>query len=365
MNLTELTELKIIWKGPVMNPTGISTAGRETVKALDNLGVKVQCADIFTDEFPDAKGMEKFNKPINAVGACTVFDTYPTEYDGGYGKRIARVVHEGTRIPVQWTPIINKMHKVAVPSNATRNLLRWNGVQVPIKVIPYGVNELYYPDNSENVKSEFVFLSVNSWTGELDDRKGTDILVKAFHEEFKNEPNVKLWVKVSTFWQVRPKDYYAKQILKIVGEQTDQILVNEDYLPEDRIADLYRMADCFVSPTKGEAFGMTILNAMASGLPVVVTKDRNAGHLDFCPKGAVVWINPSGMAQADKRFFVEGNMQPVIELGEVRRALREAYDKKVELRKLARSKAKELSEEYSWLNTARDTVNYIMEESKW
>lgn len=357
--------VKIIWKGPVMNPTGMGTAGRETVKALYDIpDVKIQCEDIYTDAYPDNKGMEKFNKPINAVNAVTIFDTYPQKYEGWYGQKIARVVHEGTRLPEGWTQLINQMDKIFVPSKATMNMMRWNGVNKPIKVIPHGVNDLYYPVEKPQ-KSDYIFLSVNSWSGELNDRKGTDVLVKAFFEEFKDEPNVKLWLKVSTFWQNRPKDFYAKRILEIVGEQTEQILVNEEYLPEENIAELYQWADCFVSPTKGEAFGLTILNAKASGLPTVVTKDKNSGHMDFCERGGNVWINPSGMAQADRRFFAEGNMQPVISVEEVRKSLREALTKREELSRLALKDAEQVKEDYSWKNTAQMIVDYVKEDSKW
>jgi glycogen synthase len=44
------------------------------------------------------------------------------------------------------------------------------------------------------------------------------------------------------------------------------------YLPPDRAPEAYRAADVFVSPTYSEGFSNTILEAMASGLPVVSTE---------------------------------------------------------------------------------------------
>ena len=49
------------------------------------------------------------------------------------------------------------------------------------------------------------------------------------------------------------------------------VFIIEDEMTEEEIADLYAMADCYVSPYKGEGFNLPVLEAMASGLPVIVT----------------------------------------------------------------------------------------------
>ena len=44
-------------------------------------------------------------------------------------------------------------------------------------------------------------------------------------------------------------------------------------LPRDRLADLYRACDVFVLPSVAEGFPLTVQEAMATGLPVVITDD--------------------------------------------------------------------------------------------
>ena len=44
-------------------------------------------------------------------------------------------------------------------------------------------------------------------------------------------------------------------------------------LPRDRVAQLYRAADALVLPSRGEGFPLTVQEAMASGLPVVLLDD--------------------------------------------------------------------------------------------
>jgi mannosylfructose-phosphate synthase len=43
------------------------------------------------------------------------------------------------------------------------------------------------------------------------------------------------------------------------------------YIPDDQLADYYRAADMFVLSSRYEPFGMTAIEAMASGTPAVVT----------------------------------------------------------------------------------------------
>ena len=51
-------------------------------------------------------------------------------------------------------------------------------------------------------------------------------------------------------------------------------------LTEEELAGLYAACDCLVSPYRGEGFGLPIAEAMACGLPVVVTGKGAA--LDYC-----------------------------------------------------------------------------------
>lgn len=58
-------------------------------------------------------------------------------------------------------------------------------------------------------------------------------------------------------------------------------------LPRGRVAELYRAADAFLLPSRGEGFPLTVQEAMASGLPVVLADDpAYEPHLDGAGDGA-------------------------------------------------------------------------------
>ncbi len=61
------------------------------------------------------------------------------------------------------------------------------------------------------------------------------------------------------------------------------MLIDEE-LTSDELAALYRACDVLVHPYRGEGFAMPVLEAMACGLPAIVT---GGGPTDeFCPAEA-------------------------------------------------------------------------------
>jgi len=380
--------MKILWKGNLFNPTGLATANREIINALLVLKKKgenlsIQCTDPWHDKWEFNKGLAHLNTSINfnpiQKDLVTIFADYPQFWHEGYGKLCGYFLHEGTRLIPGWAQLMNRVEKVFVPSEATRNLFKWNDVAGPIEVIPYGTNpEIYAPKFITSVdvggKNEvdkggkpFIFLSVNSW-GNDGNRKGTDLLVKAFDEEFKKE-DVKLILKIGTFWQ--GKMDYEQKIIEILGHKNDKIIINDKYIPESELVEYYHKANCFVSPTRGEAFGLTIINAMACGLPVIVTKDINSGHMDFCKnRTSVLWIDAPTVKQGDKRFYAEGNMLAEPDLNSLKKQMRLAYedwnDNKIDLS--LRDKALVVSEDirknWTWENTAKKLIKSLEGENE-
>jgi hypothetical protein len=121
-------------------------------------------------------------------------------------------------------------------------------------------------------------------------RKGADLLLDAYARAFAGRDDVTLVIK----------DFGGDSVYKGADRSALQQWVAEDRLPrielidrdlsDDEMAALYRACDVLVHPYRGEGFGMPVLEAMAAGLPVIVTA---GGPTDeFCPDDAC-WRIPS------------------------------------------------------------------------
>lgn len=176
-------------------------------------------------------------------------------------KRIGFTMFETTKIPPDWAKICNKtLDILIVPSKENKKVFKNCGIDIPIKVIPLWVDNCYkYYDRPK--RKIFTFLFV----GGVDDhnRKGWYELQKAFKQEFKKEKDVKLIFKCLFI------NIHNEMALQIMED--DRISFIKGKFKNQELYELYKQVDCFMFPTHGEGFGLPPLEAMATGLPTIVT----------------------------------------------------------------------------------------------
>ena len=195
---------------------------------------------------------------------------------------------EETEVPEDFIRTINRDFSAAlVASTFVKNALRNSGCVLPIFVIPMGVDHLV--DSTvkpiESVAPQpgkrFRFLHLSS----AFDRKGVDALLKAYWAAFKCNRETELYIK--TF--PNPHNRIHQQIAELTrGHPNHTIIVDESPLDDADLLALYRSAQGLVLPSKGEGFNLPAAEAMAMGLPVIVT--GYGGHMEFCSPGTASLI---------------------------------------------------------------------------
>src|SRR4029453_2363145 len=112
-------------------------------------------------------------------------------------------------------------------------------------------------------------------------RKGVDLLLAGWQRAFAGDEDVQLVVKdFGSDGVYRGAD---RGRIRELAEAGALVHLDAD-LDDAEMAALYRACDVLVPPSRGEGFAMPVLEAMASGLPVIHTA---GGPTDeFCPPQA-------------------------------------------------------------------------------
>jgi glycosyltransferase involved in cell wall biosynthesis len=129
------------------------------------------------------------------------------------------------------------------------------GVTIPIKIAPLGVDRNVFQNFQKVKKNTFTFINY----GEQSERKGSDLLLKAFVEEFGNNPNVFLKILCSSWKYVQFENF----------KQYKNIIFIEDKLSNEDLVKEINSAECFIALTREDSFGMCGLESMSCGLPVI------------------------------------------------------------------------------------------------
>jgi glycosyltransferase involved in cell wall biosynthesis len=192
-----------------------------------------------------------------------------------YGRNVWYVTPETAPFSVVDPKLYERVSQVWVPSEFSRHALLSAGVSAGLVTrVPLGVDtETFRPAEGARPNRPFTFLTVSNPHAVR--RKGLDTLIRAYLAAFSPHDDVILVLHARKLGDV------ARALLDSTGyrEGASPRVVVQDARVES-MAELYRSVDCYLQPTRGESFGLAILEAMASGLPSIVT--GGGGHMDFC-----------------------------------------------------------------------------------
>ena len=165
--------------------------------------------------------------------------------------------------------------------------------------------------------------------GRLSSKKGLFTLLLAFRDVVKEIPEAKL--KLAGKGKLKG---VLKSLCKTLG--IDKNVDFLGYVPDERLNALFSSADIFVLPSSfGESFGIVILEAMASGTPVIGTE---VGGIEEILEGGkygvlVPPLNPSALAESMISLMRDEKRRRALRKNGIER-VRKAYDWRLVSRKV-------------------------------
>ncbi len=351
----------VFWQSIMNFPTGYAMSCREILLALERRGVRPTYRYVYGPKtvFPvvEPEGFDEYR--LNVMGSREAPRRPPLAVVYGQGDvfhrnrgryKIGFTMLEVDGFPEDWVRQANRMDEVWVPSAFNREGFRRCGVKCPIHIVPLGFDSHYFHPGIAgypNPDGEFVFLSVFEW-GE---RKCPEILLRAFNSEFSADEPVRLLCKVIN----RDPSVSLKAAIRRLGLRDSggkiSFLFNQEF-PRYQLGTLYRSAECFVSPSRGEGWNMPLMEAMACGLPAIAT-DWGA-HQEFLNERIAYPLRLQGTIPAVAKCpYYKGYSWADPDPEHLRELLRKVYEDRDEARRRGAAAAEEMAERWTWDNTAR------------
>jgi glycosyltransferase involved in cell wall biosynthesis len=242
--------------------TGYGRAGFEIVRSLQKLGHKVP----FNDK--DAPVQICFSHAQH-------FDFPPNQYKIGY------MAWESTEFQPGWLEKLNNCDEVWATSDLTAKWFKSAGVNKPIYVYEHGISEQWFPTKRSPFSGKVKLLH----HGAEANRKCGQQVFDAFLEVFgRNNDEVSITFKSNGPSGIKVNHSRTSSLPE---DYTNNVHFITHELRESNLISLYNKHDALIGVSQGEGFGLTALQAMAIGMPVILNKSW-APYRRFALKDLVV-----------------------------------------------------------------------------
>ena len=267
--------------GVLRSHSSWAKAARELLTALQVLGLRVNIFErrgfLYNEHcrLPDtieAEISHEFKGPV----VCTF--EHPRNYHllPRNTRNIGLLVYEFSMLPQDWvSAIAEHLDFALVPSAFCREIFLRSGVPAEkCRVLRYGYNSAHYFPAAAPHTGPFRLLCVAA----PHKREGLELLLDAYSLAFRGDPAIELLIKLQYLPGRSPKPFECSNLLSMLNARS-RVSCGAEVLSDFEMGELYRGADAYVSLSRGEAFGLCFLEALACGIPVVAP--AAGGQRDF------------------------------------------------------------------------------------
>jgi len=313
--------LEVYWNGNFMGYNGFDRLNRTMAFGLSNKNVRVRVEIepylVHINQATQAQLRLMANEQISPSAPKVYGTTMPLSCQHAGKKILYTMIETSEKVHKDYAEKLNLMNEIWVPTEYGKKILNRSNVCTPVYVMPLGVDiERYHPNcgtmSFGSSTRGFKFVSVFRWSY----RKGFDILLRAFMEEFSNDEDVSL-VMVSRAVEC-PEETGLEKIVQDFNDIKSFVRKPQEDLPhvalytkpinEKDMPKVYGSADAFVLISRGEGFGLPYIEAAACGLPVIGS--NCSGQSDFLKEDNSYLVDPDDFIEAK----VGGNMSAMAKL---------------------------------------------------
>ena len=228
---------------------------------------------------------------------------------------------EGSRLPPGWAGYINRTRAAIAPTRFVAQVFRDSGVTVPVEVVQQGIDPNVYSYIERPERAGLTTLIVGTVIARKNVREG----VAAWKKAFADDPEARLIIKSRfRYGNFVPDD--------------PRIEFVDDNETTRGIAHWYRQADVLLA-LGNEGFGLPLVEAMATGLPVVALRSEGQGDVCEDADGLMLPVPPAQWVEMNTKPYGPGGVRGVPDPAVVADRLRWVATHRDEARAMGRAAA--------------------------
>ena len=336
--------MKVLYIAHYREFGGWSQAAIDQMLALDIAGVDVVCRNITLtsdrDDLPQ-KILEFEKKDSSGCDIC-IQHVLPHHLVGSqaFKKNIAFLEAESLSIKgLTWFPQLEMMDEVWVANKTLQKSLQSDGIKSEVKLVHHATDvdkykRKYKKFQLTDQEDTFKFY----YAGDLNDRKNIGCISSCFHSEFDKSENVSLIYKINRFGLT--PDALHQEFDRTLSEVKRDLRIYKnihDYkkesvitvkIPDEDMCSIHQHCDCFILPSRGEAWSIPAFDAMGFGNTPICS--NTGGMADYIQNAGILvegrWEPVYGMTNTFEDLFTSDEDWYSIDVNQLRKAMRKVFE---------------------------------------